>query len=190
MKTITLKLTGIAPLLTHNERLANPRDPGTAALKKLTTIKGKNEEQLEQIAELEWKLGLYTNSKNEIVMPADNILACLKEGARKRKLGKQVEAGVFAEVQSFPFDFDGPKNIEKLWKGGQHFDYRSVGVAGKRTMRARPIFKTWTTTCKLVFDPEVVSEDDLVEAMTTAGMIIGLCEKRPQLGRFTVTKVA
>lgn len=187
MKSISITLTGTAPLMLHNERLANPRDPYTTALKKLTAQKKKTEDVLQQIAKLEWEAGLYVDN-DRVVMPADNVLACIKEGARKRKLGKQAQAGVFAECASFEIDYDGPKDIPGLWDDGNFFDYRSVKVQQSRCMRARPRFNAWKLKVRLAFDPEVISAEDLVEAIETAGAVVGLCEKRPQFGRFS-TKV-
>jgi hypothetical protein len=185
MKTITATLKGIAPLMMHNERLANPRDPGTAALKKLTTQRKKTEELLEQIAEIEWRLGFYERDGKPVI-PSDNVLACVKEGARKRKLGRQVEAGVFSQERYFALAYDGPPTIGELWTDGRFFDYRSVAVNQARTMRARPIFNEWSLPIELTFDEEMISKDDLQDALEVAGLSVGLCEKRPQFGRFTV----
>jgi len=187
LKRIVIELTGISPIMLHNERLANPRDPLTAALRKLTSQRKKTDELLDEIAKREWFAGLY-ESGGKVVVPADNILACIKEGARKRKLGKQAEAGLFSEARNFPLKYDGPADIEKLWEDGRFFDYRSVAVNQARTMRARPRFDEWSLTFELFFDPEVLSESDLKEAIETAGTLVGLCEKRPQFGRF-VSKV-
>ncbi len=189
MKRIEFVLTGIAPLMMHNERLANPRDPQTAALKKLATQRKKSDETLEQVAKLEWFAGLYEQD-GVVVLPADNILATIKAGARKRKLGKQAEAGVFSEKRAFPLQYDGPKDIHALWEDGRFFDYRSVKVMQARCMRARPRFDEWSVRVELVFDPEVLSDVDLIEAIETAGTLAGLCEKRPQFGRFSVEVIS
>lgn len=170
----------------HNERLANPRDPHTIALKVLTNQKKKTDETLEQIAKKEWFAGIY--EENGVpVLPADNLLATAKEGGRKRRLGKQVECGVFCEQKSFPIEYDGPKTVEGLWKDGRFFDYRSVAVNQRRTMRARPRFDEWAVVASFCYDPEQISEQELIDCLTHAGLSVGLCEKRPQFGRFVVT---
>lgn len=189
MKRIVAILTGISPIMLHNERLANPRDPHTIELKKLTSQRKKTPEIIDQIAELEWRAGFYEEGGRPVV-PADNILATIKEGARKRKLGKQASAGIFAEKRAFPLEYDGPKDIDGLWADGRFFDYRSVKVQQNRTMRARPRFDEWSVRVELVFDPEVMAEDEVIEALETAGTMVGLCEKRPQFGRFTVEVVS
>jgi hypothetical protein len=186
MKRFVAVLTGIAPLMLHNERLANPRDPKTIELKKLTSQKKKTPELNDQIAKLEWYAGLYERD-GRVVIPSDNILATLKQGARKRKLGKQAEAGVFADARHFDLEYDGPKEIDALWEDGRFFDYRGVKVQQARCMRARPIFaEGWSVKIELFYDPEVLSKDDLIDALQDAGTLVGLCEKRPQFGRFVV----
>jgi hypothetical protein len=185
MKRFVAVLTGLTSIMFHNERLANPRDPRTIELKKLTSQKKKTPELNEQISKLEWYAGLY-ESEGRVVIPADNILATLKQGARKRKLGKQAEAGVFSDVRFFPLDYDGPKEIDALWDDGRFFDYRGVKVQQARCMRARPRFDDWSVKIELFYDPEVLSKDDLIDALQDAGTLVGLCEKRPQFGRFSV----
>jgi hypothetical protein len=167
----------------HNERLANPKDPHTRALKQLTSIRKKTEELVDQIAATEWRGGIY-ESNGRVVVPGDNILACIKEGARKRKLGKQAQAGVFALAPSFELVYDGPKDIEELAKDPRFFDYRSVGVNNARVMRARPRFDKWEVTATLAVDEDLLSAEEFHQACETAGLQIGLMEKRPQLGRF------
>lgn len=192
IRNLTAKLTGITTLLVHSERLANPRDPATRALKELTARnrgKNKTDELGEQIAELEWRASMYLDSNGEPCMPADNILATLKNAARKTKQGKQVEAAVFSTKKSFPLMYDGPRTQDDLWKDGRFFDYRAVGVQRARVMRARPKWEDWSINIELQFDDELVSETDMRSILDIAGTQVGLCEKRPQLGRFAVSDV-
>src|SRR3974390_382087 len=101
MKTLKAKLTGVAPLMMHNERLCNKRDPGTKRLSELATQRKKSDEVLDQVSELEWRLSFYEQAGMP-VLPAANLLASLKEGGRKRKLGKQAQAAVFSTILFFP----------------------------------------------------------------------------------------
>jgi hypothetical protein len=189
MKNVSAKLVGISPLMTHNEQLANPLNPVTRELKKLTGQRGKSDEMLEQIMKLEWLGGLYTEA-GKVVMPGDNVIACLKEGARKRKQGKDFAAGVMPSEATFALQYDGPKEPEALWNAGSFLDYRGVVVGGKRIMRARPIFRAWALDVAFTYDPEIVNEEQIIEALQIAGERCGLCERRPSkggsFGRFMV----
>lgn len=187
MQKITATLTGIAPLMFHSERLANHRDPLVRDLKKLTALKGKSktDEVLDQIMRLEWTGGMYLD-EGAPALPSDCLIATLKFAARKSKRGKDVESSVFTEQAFFPLEYDGPKTLDEMWADGRFLDYRSVGVQGKRIMRARPIFRDWSVLIELVYDEEIINSDDIVEWLRVAGNQIGLCERRPRYGRFTV----
>lgn len=185
MQSFKRTLKGVAPLMCHNERLANPMNPFTRELKKLTAQRQKSDELIEQIQKLEWRAGLY-DVDGRVVIPSANVLATLKEGARKIKKGKEVSAGVIAPEAYFTLIYDGPKVIEKLWEDERFRDYRCVGVQGKRVMRSRPVFPTWSLNVDLLFAEDIIQEHEIEQAFTLAGERIGLCEHRPQFGRFVV----
>lgn len=193
MKTFKAKIVGISPLMTHNEQLANPMAPTTRELKKLTSQRGKTDELLEQIMKLEWMGGLYLRD-GRVVMPGDNVIACLKEGAKKRKKGKEFAAGVLPSEDFFPLEYEGPKTVEGLWEDGRFLDYRGVVIAGKRLMRARPIFRNWSLDLSFTYDPDIVNEEEIREALDAAGERCGFCERRPSkggsFGRFIVDEAA
>lgn len=187
MKQISFKINGIAPLLLHNERLANPQDPHTKALKALTKggTRNRTEATDAEVMKAEWRGGLY-EAGGRVVIPADNIIACLKEGARKRKLGKQLSAAVFSDVQHFALQHDGPADLEELYSCGRFVDYRGVRVGQAKVMRTRPRFDAWSAQIVLTVDEELLSSDDFLAIATIAGGQIGLGEKRPQFGRFLI----
>ena len=61
-----------------------------------------------------------------------------------------------------------------------------------RVTRTRPYFKDWAVDAEGMFDPAVISVDELREIAQTAGTMIGLGDWRPRFGRFeaTVEKIA
>jgi hypothetical protein len=187
MKTLKAKLVGIAPIMFHSERLANPTDKFTKELKKLTDVRKKTDQTREEIKMLEWRGGFYEHEGRPVV-PADNILACILQGARKLKKGKDVSAGVIEGAPHFLLEYEGPKTIDKLKEDARFMDYRSVVIAGRRTMRARPIFKDWGLRIEVKFDPDIIQESELWQSLEIAGERIGLCERRPRLGRFLVER--
>lgn len=189
MQSLKARLVGVAPLCFHSERLANHTDPFTRELKKLTNQRKKTDETLEEIRWLEWRAGFYEQD-GKVVVPADNVLATVLNGARKSKMGKEVEAGVIEGAAYFPLEYDGPKTIEGLRKDVRFCDYRSVVVGGRRVMRARPIFRDWALNVELLFDPEIIEHSHLAKALEIAGERVGMCERRPRWGRFTVEKVS
>lgn len=187
MQELKCKLVGIAPIMFHNERLANPSDPYTREIKKLTSQRKKTEEIFEQIKRIEWRAGFYERDGCPVV-PSDNVLGCFQNGAKKTKRGQDFNASVIAPVAFFPLIYDGPKKIDDLYGDGTSnwVDYRSVVVNRARCMRARPIFREWELEVQLQYDEEIFNLEDLQQCIETAGERIGLCERRPRCGRFLV----
>ena len=186
MKKVALKLTGVAPLIMHNARLADPTDPITREKNKISKGRNKTEEMLLAIKEIEWRGGLYLDEKGRPAIPADVVLAAVIQGARKAKLGKEASAAVYCEKPFFALDYDGPKDIKTLYADGRFCDYRSVAQQRQRIMRARPIFRSWSCNVELQIDEEILNPDQARDAMVAAGARVGIGDFRPRYGRFTV----
>jgi hypothetical protein len=160
----------------------------TRELKRLTDKKKKTEEDLLEIKQFEWRCGFYTDEKNRPCIPVGVLLAALIAGAKKSKNGPQAKAGIFpaAGADSFPIEFDGPKAIDKMWDDGRFCDYRGVVVNRSRVMRSRPIFRNWSLDVAVDFAPDVIDRGSVAEAFEKCGQLVGLCELRPQMGRFVL----
>lgn len=59
MDMLTLKLTGMSPLMMHADTLANPLNPITKAHKELTSKRKKTDDDHEAIAKSEFIAGAY-----------------------------------------------------------------------------------------------------------------------------------
>lgn len=183
MDSLKAMITGIAPLVLHSENLCNPLHPITRDLKKLTKLRNKTDDIINQIKWLEWRGGMYAHDGRPVI-PADNILANTVHGARRFKKGKQVEGGVIAAQPHFFLQYKGPRTVDKLEGNDDFCDYRSVVVNRARVMRARPLFREWSAEIEWLFDPEIIEEDDLRQAILMGGERVGLMERRPRCGRF------
>src|SRR3990167_9259985 len=114
MRNVTLKLSSTTPLLLHNVQMANPMNPISREMKKISGKRGKTDADLIELARLEFVGGMYTNSDGAPAIPGKVILGSLRNGARKLKKGKSVESGVFVRGP-FALQYDGPKTVEELW---------------------------------------------------------------------------
>lgn len=191
MKTFKATIVGVTPLLMHSERLADPTNELTKELKKLTAKRQKTDGDLAEIKKAEWRGGLYLDDEDRPAVPVDWLLAAIKEGARKSKLGKQAQAGVYdPSVPFFRLTFDGPEGLEDLYECGRFCDYRGVGVNGKRVMRARPCFPGWSLSFHLDYDPETIDGGQIEDALHKAGQLLGIGDYRPRFGRFVVSEVS
>jgi len=198
MKITTLQATlrGIRPLLMHNGRLRDPLDPHTKALasavKKSKT--SKSEDDILDVYRAEFIAGLYFDKKLGPVIPSDNLQALLTEGARKRKLGKQVEALVQVlepegGATGYKVEYKGTRDPHKLFETDEHRFTKSCKVGQSAVMRTRPRFPQWALTFQLEITEGGPTTDQIQEALEDAGMLVGLGDWTPRYGRFAVEKL-
>lgn len=186
MKTLKAKLTGIAPLIMHNGDLANPLNPIVQQMKPIQSKRKKTEDDLRKLMELEWAGSLYVNEDKQLIIPDTMLEATLLKAAKKNRRGPQFQAGVFSDGRSFVLDHDGPKDIDKM-KDDEKFQFDTmVRVQQAKVLRRRPIFKNWSVTVAIKYDPEQVSKSDVIEALKIAGSVVGFGDWRPKFGRFDV----
>jgi len=186
MQTTKLKFLGsTVPIVLHNGQMADPLNLHTKALKKLTSKKKKTDEDLLEIQRVEWMGGLYYDPKTGPYIPAEAIEACIFNGAKLSRRGKDFKAACFVQGSKIPLLYDGPRDLEKLWADGSFKDIRGVVVSNRRVMRCRPLFAPpWSIEFEIEYDD--INEDDLVQVCGDAGRKAGLCEMRPRYGRFEV----
>lgn len=91
---------------------------------------------------------------------------------------------------------DGDGLVELNVKGKPEVDERMVAVGpfGRKVKMARfrPRFDKWSCTFKVIYDPDTLSAEQLLNLYERAGFSIGLCEYRPEksgnLGMFSVKR--
>lgn len=187
MKTIKYSIQGITPLIMHSERLANPFDPLTRDIKAVTGKRKKTEDDLREIARLEWLGGLYYTAEAGIHVPGYNILACMVGGGKLHKLGTAIKRAAIVTEDVVPLRFDGPKDPDKLFADKGFVDMRSVKVGTSKVLRCRPIFKSWAMVFSVAYDEASIQKTELDLCLRSAGMMVGLGDYRPRFGRFEVT---
>ncbi len=180
--------TGGAPLVVHNERLADPLDEIVRKIAAISKKRNKTEADHLEIARLEFLGGLYTNG-NGPCLPAWNILRCLQDGAKRHKRGVDVLRGVYplAEHADLKYDGDKQRDPDEMWKEGTFSLRKTVGIQRARTMRTRPMFHEWSAELPVEVDPVVFDLDTLRNCWKDAGTYAGIGEMRPVYGRFTAT---
>lgn len=187
MIEFSITLHGTAGLLMHSARLSNPLDPAAKALKKVSAKRSKTDDDHEEMARLEHAGGLYHDIDLGPYIPGENIARALVDGAKLSKRGVKVTRGVFISSDINPLSYDGPRDIDGLWKDGRFRHMASVKVGTARVMRCRPFFQNWALEATGILDPSVLELDEIADIATTAGQMIGLGDWRPRYGRFTAT---
>ncbi len=188
MKTISIELKGISPLIMHSCRSVNPLDPLNMEMKKLTAKRKKTEEDTRAISDLEWELSLYWDDTIGLYIPAENIEATVREGAKNAKKGKHIERGFNVLEMLVPLDIGEKVTKEQMRNDYRFRDVRSMRVQQSRVMRTRGRFNMWRCDFTASYDETVLSFGDIVDALEYAGKCVGLCDSRPRYGKF-VSKI-
>lgn len=193
MINFRLTLTGTAPLLMHNGRLADPIDPAAKALAAATSKRTKTDADHAEVARLEWHGGLYWDEDlNGPYIPGENIAKCLRSAAKMTKHGKAFDRGLMISTEINPLVYNGPRDRDKLAADANFVHRKCIVVAGRRVPRTRPMFREWKVDCEGVIDPNVLDLETVRQAAETAGQFEGLGDWRPgspraggTFGRFT-----
>jgi len=133
--------------------------------------------------EEEAEAALYKDPQGNIVIPAVNVKAMLREAGRNYKIsgrkttfGAAIRAGIDIEPFYIPLKHKG-------WK----VDLRPVVVQRSRILRARPRFDEWELEFTIINkDPNVLLRDTMKRIIEDAGKWIGLGDYRPEFGLFSV----
>lgn len=188
VETLKLRLTSDRPLLMHSGRLADPLDEITRNLSKMTSKRMKTAADHEEIARIEWYGGLWL-SGGQPCIPPEAIEASFIAAARARKRSKQARAGLMVMGPSL-LDYEGPRDLDELWKDPAFQLRRAVRVGNARTIRTRPHFTTWRAETAVTFVPTLLDRGDIMDLFAVAGAQEGIGDWRPKYGRFTVEAVS
>lgn len=185
---IRISMTGTSPLLMHSDRLSDPLNPYSKALKAFSGKRTKTDDDHAQMAKIEWEGGLYFDAVTGPFVPAANVHRSLVEGARLTKKGRHVERGLVPGGDgTLPLLYSGPRELESLYADGRFISRMSAGVNAARVMRTRPIFQEWALEMEAIVDPGQLDLEEIRGISEQAGSMIGLCDFRPRYGRFVAT---
>lgn len=206
MKQYRITLTGLSPLLMHNDNLAFGEklsswrlDPANKEL----SVSGDDRSPA-------WTwLGYCYHDGQELGIPSDNLMTMFREGGAKVKTGKnaetykkQTQAGILVDQQQWrlilPTAPDGVQ-IKPLWSAlmgenefGRHVEYAEANgfellvkrakIGAAKHVRVRPMFRSWSAVGSFT----VVDEDQsglsmpvLDRILSQAGALCGLGDWRP-----------
>lgn len=185
MKNLKVTWKGTTPLIMHSCQCVNPLHPIARELKKYTSKKNKTEEDLIKISDLEWESGAYWKDGLGLYIPAENVEATIKNGAKANKKGKDIEKYVSVTDLYIPFFYGENLTKEELIANYDYRDTRIMTVQRAKVLRTRPRFDQWYIIFNLMYDDTKIDIDTIVNAMEYAGSYVGLCDSRPKYGKFT-----
>lgn len=191
------------PLVMHNPRLADPLDPFTREIAKISKKRGKTEADHLEIALLEFVGGMYHDGADEWLRknkqvdevallgdptaasgvfapyaPADWIFRTVQAAAKQHKLGRAIERGLTPVTLKNPLTYDGPTDIHELWESGRFALRKSVGIQSSRTIRTRPIFIDWQVECEFELDLNIIDPDKIDQFAVESGRYFGIGDYR------------
>lgn len=184
MKTIQIRWNGLTPLLMHSAVGVNPTHPLTIACSKITSKRKKTEEDQIELLRLKWLLAMYHDPDIGPFVPAENIVATIREAAKKTKRGKDTKVGIFVGPDRIPLIYDGPRDADALYADERFRDVRDGCIGQARVLISRPRFNHWAVEFSLEYDPALFDDETILTILDTAGKYIGLCDYRPRYGRF------
>lgn len=187
MLSVHFRLVGTSPLLCRNVRLADKDDPIVKAIDAITAKSNKTESDRREIALLEWRGGIYTSSRLEgPVMPTRLILATFINTAKLSRLGASVNRALSFTALDVPIIYEGTRDLEELIKCDEFHDRQAVGIKTAKTMRTRPMFRSWMIEADAKLAEDLLDLEDLKRIVELAGMANGLADGRKiGYGRFT-----
>ncbi len=186
MEVLRVRLTGVAPLVMHAARLADPLDDISREISRHTAKRRKTEADHQRIADLEFTGGLWLD-RGRPCIPAEAIEAAISQAAARRRAKSLFRSGVSVHANAI-LEYEGPGDVEAL-RADPAFRLRvSVAVSGRRLMRTRPMFERWTTVVAVHYLASLINRADLVDVLMIAGDQIGVGDFRPRCGRFSVVK--
>lgn len=189
MAGFRVEIEGIAPLLMHSARLADPLDPATKALAKVTGKRKKTDDDHEEVSRLEFLGSLYISEEFGPFIPGQNLEACLFRGASRTKQGTALKSALLIPQNVNPIIYVGPRSADEMWKDESFVHRASVKVGTSRVIRTRPVFVNWQIVFDGELDTEVVDQGSLEGIVDTSGRLVGLGDWRPRFGRFKVNSL-
>jgi hypothetical protein len=172
--SIKRRLTGIAPIILNNVRMANPLDDFAKALKRITGKRNKTDADFEEMRKIEWYGSLYLKD-GRVCVPGVMLDACLVAAAKKVKKGPQAKAGLFS-VDDFIIEYDGPSDIDELFASKISTFTIQCRPQGKSTvMRTRVRFDQWAIDAEIAYNTELLNESRSAPFRSVACRSVTFC---------------
>lgn len=186
VKQLQVRLKGVAPLICKNGQTADPLNPYSQAIAKITSKRKKTKADYEEVARLEFLASFYLHDNRPCLPPRvlKAIIASRGGAAGKERRRKDATAGIWVDNHAY-IEYEGPTDPDEMWKDDRFHFTVPVVVKGSKIIRTRVIFPLpWAVEVTYNFNDRLVDERDLKRWLKVAGEEVGLCEWRPEYGRF------
>lgn len=200
MKTITVKWTGIRPLVMANPQtvqLSNRYSMESRNLGRLGKAARKKQDE-DRLIEIEqeqirndWESSAYWDDEaHKFYLPDTVILACIKSGAQALKKGKDIDRVVTMTETEAHIETVGHRTLDAAFKDKAfrlEMPCKIPPRTGAMIWKARCMIPSgWVVTFHLEFEETIIARKTLDQCIETAGLLCGVGAWRPKFGRFTV----
>lgn len=181
MKTLTYRITGLAPLLMHNVNCMALKKPN-----------GTSHEDWEMSEEC-FRSKMYTDSSGEnFLLPSRMLRGAMLAAASKlysQKIKPSSGGSYKTLLAPLVFFSDGIELDQKVSEVDRENQF--VTINKNKVQRVWPKLNEWTGTFDvIVADPARIADDEIDMVFDTAGNLCGLGDYRPQFGRFSVERLS
>lgn len=185
MKELKLKIRGGAPLIMQSDLLVNPLHPMSKEIRKITALRKKTDDDIEQLLKLKYLACGYWDKVLGPYIPGQNLDRAYFDAAKEMKLGKRFSQAAVIVEDKIKLEYEGPRLPEELYKNLNFVDTRSVKIGTSRVPLSRPIFKVWALHATLAFNEELIDKRDVVQISSLVGrQSLGTFRRR--FGKFMV----
>jgi len=169
-ENITVKFTGISPLLQNNPQMVDPFNH---------YAKLKTEEGLLAIRKIEVEAKVYLDNELGVYVPSRWVLAAIaKNSYAIVKISKEkVRGAVLTVSDKCKLFYDGMevvKTKEDISGNGRFVTLLLLPQQQSRVAKDAPIFHNWSFECELEFDNTIIDKADFGDFRPTYGR--ALCE--------------
>jgi len=198
MDRYKITLTGVRDLLLHHDNI--DFSERTKVWQKKNREKGVPGD--DRSPAWTW-MGYTYHDSDQLVIPSDNLMTVLREGAKRVSTGKrgatfksQSQSCILINEESWPLLIDGkPVSWKKILELGDELDFekhqklavdlgfelftKRAKVGTNKHVRVRPRFKSWSCSGTVTLLDDNIKEETLSEILAQAGRFAGLGDWRP-----------
>lgn len=192
MKSLTVQIKGIEPLLINNPQAVDPFNKYSRAAKEITSKRKKTDEDLLKLREIEIESKLYFDEKVGVWIPATWITAAIaSQSWAKAKIKKaDIRSCVFVNESKIKLNYAGMDKVKTktdVVKNEMFHTVLNLKQGQVRVCKAAPIFNDWSVEFEILFDDTIINASDLKNLIEIAAKFGGFGDFRPTYGRALAT---
>ena len=189
IRTATIKITGIAPLLMNNPQTVDPFNRYAKAKKAITNKRtAKTEDDLIELGNIDAESKIYFDESMGVYVPATWLTAAIVcNGFGVAKIGRaKMRGGLFPTEPKIPLKYRSQNKVKTITDVvmNPEFRHRMLLPQGQgRVPKDAPIFHDWSFSTAVEFDDTVIDAPTLKRITEHASTYGGFGDFRPTFGR-------